>query len=258
MVPSRHLPAGLAAVAATALLAAVPSAGAVPAPAPAPVPCNPDVSLLSYTDALNKTTAKIDGTDQSLTVGGLSALVLGGSPDGNAKRTQAWALVDNQGTTPARIANLTIDDGAVTAKANSFTQVGQSKGLTGQNFDGEGLVRQSNGRFLASSETEPSIYRLDDLGRVLGKLPVPDRFRVAPAGQATTNLTFEGLGLSPDGHTLWAGMEGPLSGDGLTADNRARLRFLRYQRTGTDWSVAGQVGYLADPGLGVSEVQVVN
>ncbi|MBX6766952.1 MAG: esterase-like activity of phytase family protein [Actinomadura rubrobrunea] len=46
-------------------------------------------------------------------------------------------------------------------------------------------------------------------------MPVPARFRVAPAGEATANQTFESLAATPDGSTLYADMEEPLSGDGL-------------------------------------------
>jgi hypothetical protein len=130
--------------------------------------------------------------------------------------------------------------------------------FTGQNFDGEGLVALEDGSVLASSETEPAIRRFSRAGRQIEQLPVPDRFRVAPAGEATNNLTFEGLGRSPDGRALGAGMEGPLAADGLTAAGGARVRFLRYARDRHGaWQVAGQVGYVTDPGLGVSELQVV-
>jgi hypothetical protein len=129
--------------------------------------------------------------------------------------------------------------------------------FTGQNFDGEGLVALKDGTVLASSETEPAIRRFSRTGKQIDELPVPDRFRVTPAGEATTNLTLEGLGLSPDGRALWAGMEGPLAPDGLTATGGARVRFLRYARDHGSWKVAGQIGYVTDPGLGVSELQVV-
>src|SRR6185295_849611 len=95
-------------------------------------------------------------------------------------------------------------------------------------------------------------------GVELGSLEVPDRFRVAPAGEATSNLTLEGLGLSPDGDDLWAAMEGPLAPDGTTADGHSRLRFLHYVRSRDGFALAGQVAYLADPLLGVSEVQVAD
>ena len=207
--------------------------------------CSPDVRLLGFSDALDKTAF------QGTSVGGLSALSLSGHG--------AKALVDNQGTTQARYYDLAIKDGV--PKVTGVTQLTRPDGtaFTGANFDGEGLVALEDGTVLASSETEPVIRRFSRSGKQIDQLPIPDRFRVAPAGQATTNLTLEGLGLSPNGKTLWAGMEGPLAPDGLTAAGGARVRFLRYARDGHgDWQVAGQVGYVTDPGLGVSELQVVD
>jgi hypothetical protein len=207
--------------------------------------CSPDVDLLGFSDALNKTTF------QGTSVGGLSALALTGHG--------AKALVDNQGSTQARYYDLALKNGV--PKVTGITSLTRPDGtpFTGQDFDGEGLVALPDGTVLASSETEPAIRRFSRAGKQIGQLPIPDRFRVAPAGDATTNLTLEGLGLAPDGKTLWAGMEGPLASDGFTADGGARVRFLRYARDRHgDWQVAGERVYVTDPGLGVSELQVVD
>jgi hypothetical protein len=59
--------------------------------------CSPDVSLLGFSDALDKSTF------QGTSVGGLSALSL---TDHGAK-----ALVDNQGTTQARYYDLALKNG---------------------------------------------------------------------------------------------------------------------------------------------------
>jgi hypothetical protein len=230
----------------TVALAAV-LALAAPAAAHAAVrgACSPDVSLLGFSDAVDKTTF------QGTSVGGLSALSL---TDRGAK-----ALVDNQGATQARYYDLALKNGV--PKVTGVTPLTAPDGtpFTGQSFDGEGLVALKDGTVLASSETEPAIRRFSRSGKRIEQLPVPDRFGVAPAGEATTNLTFEGLGLSPDDRTLWAGMEGPLAPDGLTAAGGVRVRFLRYARDRHGaWQVAGQVGYVTDPGLGVSELQVVD
>jgi hypothetical protein len=207
--------------------------------------CSADVSLLGFSDALDKTTF------QGTSVGGLSALSL---THGGAK-----ALVDNQGATQARYYDLALKNGV--PQVTGVTPLTKLDGtpFTGQTFDGEGLVALNDGTVLASSETEPAIRRFSRSGRQIDQLPVPDRFRVAPLGEATTNLTLEGLGLSPDGKTLWAGMEGPLSSDGFTPAGGARVRFLRYSRDRHgDWQVAGERVYVTDPGLGVSELQVVD
>jgi hypothetical protein len=229
-------PRALAAV--TAALTSLAAAGSAAA-----ATCSPDASLLSYTDALDKTT--FAGTQ----VGGLSALTLDGGD-------RARALVDNQGTTDARVYDVKLDDRRNTAKVTGVTWLkkADTTNYTGQTLDGEGLVQLRDGTFLVSSETEPSIKRFDRRGRQIGELPVPPELRVAPAGGATTNLTLEGLGLSPDGRDLWAAMEGPIAGD--PADQRRLLHYTADRRG--NWTLAGQVLYTADAGLGISELQVVD
>jgi hypothetical protein len=209
--------------------------------------CSPDADLLDFSDALDKTT--FEGT----TVGGLSGLT--------ATHRGYRAIVDNQGTTNARFYDLRLGSpGDLRPEIKRVTTFLKPDGMphTGQTFDGEGVQQLRDGSLLASSETEPSIRRFAADGRELGELPVPSRFRVTPAGEASLNLTFEGLGLSPGQRTLWAGMEGPLAPDGLTPEGGARVRFLRYAATGDgEFEPAAQVGYVTDPGLGVTEVQVV-
>ena len=232
-------------------IATVAAAAALVLPAAAPArdrlgACGPDADLLAFSDALNKTT--FDGFG----VGGLSALALRGGG-------RARALVDNQGATAARFYDIDLDaHGDLAPAVRAVTTLHRADGTpyTGQDFDGEGLVSLPDGSILASSETEPAIRRFSRDGTELAPLEVPDRFRVAPAGEATGNLTLEGLGLSPGGRDLWAAMEGPLAPDGTTADGRSRLRFLHYVRHGDSFALAGQIAYLADPLLGVSEVQV--
>ncbi len=221
-----------------------------PAALALPRACSPDARLAAFSDELNKTT--FAGAE----VGGLSALALR-SPVG---LNRARALTDNQGTTAARFFDLTLRRGdGLHPAVTGVTTLTRSNGVpyTGADFDGEGLVSLPDGSLLASSETEPSIRHFSASGRELGTLPVPARFRVAPDGEATRNLTLEGLGLSPDGHDLFAAMEGPLTGDGSTPAGRGRVRILHFKRAGGTFALVGQVGYVADPGLGVSEVQVV-
>lgn len=256
MSPSRRtiaallLPGGLG-------LAVTVAAIATPAPAPGAPPatssCSRDAAFEGYSDALDK--ARFAGTD----VGGLSAL----AADPRRPRTLR-ALVDNQGDTAARFYDVRLgapDSGPPAPRLTRVTTLKRPEGTpyTGRDFDGEGLVGLADGSVIASSETEPSIRRFSRSGVEQSALPVPESFRVAPAGKAQGNLTFEGLGLARDGHNLWAGMEGPLAPDGTTDDGGSRLRLVRYERSGTeDWGVAGQVGYVTDPSLGLSEVQVVN
>jgi hypothetical protein len=126
---------------------------------------------------------------------------------------------------------------------------------------GEGLVVERGDRtILATSEREPSIrrFRLSD-GLEIASLPVPARFQVAPAGEATSNATFESLAVSGDGRSLFAGMEGPLAPDGTDADGRTRNRIIRYAGLpGHAYQPVAQYAYKPDPGLALVELACVN
>ncbi|MGW1340002.1 esterase-like activity of phytase family protein [Kribbella sp. NPDC002412] len=211
--------------------------------------CSPDARFLGFSDALDKTT--FDGQP----VAGLSALNVTG-------RDSAVALVDNVGTTPARVFDLKISS-KPTVSVDGMTILRRPDGTpyTGADFDGEGLVVERGDRtILATSEREPSIrrFQLSD-GLQIGSLPVPARFQVAPSGEATTNATFESLAVSKDGRSLYAGMEGPLAPDGTDADGRSRNRIIRYAGwPGHDYRPAAQYAYKTDPGLSLVELAVVD
>lgn len=180
----------------------------------------------SFTDALDKTT--FDNTF----VGNLSALTVdpNGQIDALSDRSSLFSL-DPRTFQPTGVVGL--------ADENN------------QPLDSEGLTVDKDGTRLITSETEPSIRRYDRAGAIVGRLPVPDALRVAPAGRATTNLTFEGLTLQPGGHTLIASMEGALTGDDADL-----LRFQTWSRPNpkADFSLAAQYGYRVDAGLGVSDI----
>ncbi|MFD9278991.1 esterase-like activity of phytase family protein [Streptomyces mirabilis] len=214
--------AGLAA--ATCVTAAAP-ADAHSGTAPGVHACSPAVSIASYSDALDKTT--YDGTF----VGNLSALAVdrGGRIAALSDRSSLFTL-DRETLKPTSVVNLVDEKGAA--------------------LDSEGLAVDYDGTRLVTSETEPSVRRYERDGTLVGSLPVPDALKVAPAGRATTNLTFEGLTLLPGGHTLLAAMEGSLSGD-----TAGIVRFQTWERTRHDFRLSAQYGYRADTGLGVSEAQ---
>lgn len=197
---------GLAA--ATCVTAAAP-ADARSGTAPGVHACSPAVSITSYSDALDKTT--YDGTF----VGNLSALAVdrGGRIAALSDRSSLFTL-DRETLKPTSVVNLVDEKGAA--------------------LDSEGLAVDYDGTRLVTSETEPSVRRYERDGTLVGSLPVPDALKVAPAGRATSNLTFEGLTLLPGGHTLLAAMEGSLSGDTMRhralpdlGANAARLPALR-------------------------------
>ena len=208
--------------------------------------CSPDATFLGFSDALDKTT--YDGQP----VAGLSAMNLT-SPH------RAVALVDNVGTTPARVFDLRVNGRPTSVRVDGMTILRRPDGTpyNGADFDGEGLVVERGGRtILATSEREPSIrrFRLSD-GKQLASLPVPSRFQVAPAGEATNNATFESLAVSRDGLSLYAGMEGPLASDGTDASGSTRNRIIRYfGLPGHAYQPVAQYAYEPDPGLALDDM----
>ncbi|MFE3030275.1 esterase-like activity of phytase family protein [Streptomyces canus] len=205
----------------------------VAGPAVASVPvshvCSPSVSLDRFSDALDKTT--YDGTF----VGNFSALAV--DRDGSLA-----ALSD-------RSALFGLD--ARTLAPESVVPLADEKGAA---LDSEGLVIDKDGTRLITSETEPSIRRYSADGRILDRLPVPAALRVAPAGRATANQTFEGLTLMNGGRTLLASMEYAISGDSTQT-----VRFQTWTRTKNNhFKPAAQYAYRTDaPVLGVPEVQAL-
>ncbi|MEV4226178.1 esterase-like activity of phytase family protein [Streptomyces bobili] len=187
--------------------------------------CSPSVSLDRFSDALDKTT--YDGTF----VGNLSALAVDrdGSLAALSDRSSLFRL-DPRTLRPAGVVPLTDENGAA--------------------LDSEGLVVDRDGTRLVTSETEPSVRRYSPAGALLGRLPVPDALRVAPAGRAVPNGTFEGLTLLPGGRTLLASMEYALSGDAA-----GTVRFQTWTRRGGEFTLGAQYAYRADAGLGVPEVR---
>jgi hypothetical protein len=188
-------------------------------------PCSPSTSLTGFSDALDKTTYN------DTFVGNLSALAV--------DRDGAIAALSD------RSSLFTLDPTSL--RPRSVVALADEKGA---GLDAEGLVVDRDGTRLVSSETEPSVRRYGRDGTLLGSLPVPGALRVAPAGRATGNATFEGLTLLPGGRTLLAGMEGALNGDGTGI-----VRFQTWHRHGGSqaFGLAAQYGYRTDTGLSVSE-----
>ncbi|MGW5100308.1 esterase-like activity of phytase family protein [Streptomyces sp. NPDC004100] len=188
--------------------------------------CSPAVTLDRFSDALDKTT--YDGSY----VGNLSALAVDrdGSLAALADRSTLFRL-DAKTLRPTGATNLADENG--------------------KELDSEGLAVDRDGTRLVTSETEPSIRRYSRAGKILERLPVPDDLRVAPAGRATANQTFEGLTLLPGGHTLLASMEYALAGD-----DPGTVRFQTWTREHGRFRLGAQYAYRTDdPSLGVPEVQ---
>jgi len=210
------------------------------------------VEFVGFSDAFNKTT--FAGNN----VGGLSAL------DYDRQQQVFYSLVDNERDTPARLYTVSLPierDQIGTPQVLTVTTLRNAAGqsFTGQTFDGEGLALTRRNEVLISSETEPSIRRFRLDGSLVAELPVPERFRVAPTGQATTNQTFESLALSTNGRTLFTAVEGPLAPDAQTPDGHNRIRILEYTaRRNNEFVPTAQYFYLSEPDQGVVEIVAVS
>ena len=224
-------------------VAAAPTAVAHPSRHPQPPrACSPSTRALGYSDALNKIT--VDGAQ----LGGLSSLAFDA-------RSRAWvSAVDNHASDPARLWFFRDLAHPTVVRAPLVLRRPDGTPYTGVDSDNEGLAVLPDGRYLVSSETEPSIRIFGRDGVQRAELPVPARFAVAPAGEATSNATLEGLTISPRGDEIVAAMEGPLSGD-VSPTDATEHRFLVYtaDRHGR-WTLHKQVAYRTDPGQRVPEV----
>ncbi len=84
---------------------------------------------------------------------------------------------------------------------------------------------------------------------------MPQKFRVAPEGQATPNQTFESLSLSPNSRSLFTAVEEPLALDGKTTEDENRIRILRYEDRGPGgFEPAEEFFYLTEQGQNVVEI----
>ncbi len=219
-----------------ALLALATPLLAVPVPAAAAPRSN---CATSYSDALDKIVYP------GATVGGLSDLAWD-------RRSHSWvSTVDNHGTDPARIWFWRDPHSPRITRDPLVLKNADGTPYDGTTSDNEGLVVLPNGDFVVSSETEPSIRVFGRDGVQKASLPVPARFAVTPAGEATANATLEGLTITPDGTRIIAAMEGALSGD----HDATRHRFLVYDlgRHGA-WSLTGQFAYAAESGRRIPEI----
>ena len=213
-----------------------------PRPAPARRRPSPWVTATRWTS--RSTTAS--------RIGGLSSLAY--DPQANAY----VSALDNNSSAPSEpekiwylrnLAHPTIVRAPLVLRAPDGTP------YTGATADDEGLAVLPDGRYLVSSETEPSIRIYGRDGVQQASLPVPARFAVAPAGEATSNATLEGLTISPSGNTVIAAMEGALSGDVSPSGDARFHRFLVYRADGSGgYALSEQLAYRAGAGMRVPEV----
>jgi hypothetical protein len=112
-------------------------------------------------------------------------------------------------------------------------------------LDGEAIAFEGEEMLIATER--PEIFRYDRSGKLLGVLPMPGQYRVAPLGNARINESFEGMTMTGE-HTMVASMEGPLLGDPDDV-----VRFQSWEKTDT-FEPAAQYAYRIEPGLLVSDI----
>ncbi|MEU7228971.1 esterase-like activity of phytase family protein [Streptomyces chrestomyceticus] len=186
--------------------------------------CSRNVAVRGYSDALDKTEYR------GVFVGNLSSLATDrwGRLFALSDRSKVFAL--DHRLRPAGVLSLADENGRA--------------------LDSEGLAVERDGSLLVTSELEPSVRRFDRRGRLIGRLPVPDSFRVGSAGHGISNRTLEGLTLDQGGRRLVASMEGWLTTDGMNT-----RRFQTWERRGRhDFRLARQWAYTAERGYGISEI----
>jgi hypothetical protein len=202
--------------------------------------CGPSASAVSFSDALDKKV--VDGA----TIGGLSDIAWD-------PRTRSYvSSVDNHVDDPSRLwFYRDLSDPTPVGDPLVLTDASGTP-YTGVTADNEGLAVLPNGDFVVSSETEPSVRIFSPKGVQIDQLAVPSRFAVAPAGESTSNATFEGLTLGEGGRQIIVSMEGTLSGD--TGDGTYR-RILIYTLGRAGYTLTKQVGYRVDAGNRIPEIQ---
>lgn len=206
--------------------------------------CPPRAAAFHFSDALDKVSYG------GATVGGLSDIAY------DAQLGSFVSSVDNHADDPSRLWFYRGVDHPRIWRDPLVLKRSDGTPYTGVTADNEGLAVLPDGRFLVSSETEPSIRIFGTDGVQQSALKVPRRFRVVPAGEATANATLEGLTITPDAHTIVAAMEGTLSGDAPTNGSPASFRrFLVYTKHAGHYRLTKQLGYEVDEGLRISEVQ---
>jgi hypothetical protein len=163
-------------------------------------------------------------------------------------------------------------DGACAAAATlpaGYTCPAPDRVLTGWDFDVESFQIAPDGTFWFGDEFGPFLLHTDASGRLLAA-PVPTPGVMSPSNPTlppggTPNLAnskgFEGMAISPNGHTLYPMLEGPVAEDttaGLPAD--LRIFEVKLERDGTRARFTGNVSRyrLEHPANAIGDFIAVN
>jgi hypothetical protein len=178
--------------------------------------------------------------------GGISALVF------RASDRRLLALSDGRAEHgPARM--FSIDASRLEPEA----AIPLGEPLASQALDLEGMARSRDGSLWVSTEGDgkrsprlpPAIWRIDDNGRPLDEVRVPDQLIPTPTGPLRRgvrhNKGIEGLTATPDGRRVIAAVEQALVQDGppATFEHGTRVRLVVYEGT----EARAQHAYLTDP-----------
>jgi len=201
----------------------------------------PQVISLEF---LGETSFETGFSYENTEVGGLSAITY------DAANQQYFLLSDDRSDiNAARFYTATIDmsDGSLDDGDISFTSVVSLKDSNTQvypqsSIDPEGLALSAKGDLYLSSEgdarnlIDPFVQRIDAVtGSTLAELPVPAKY--SPTADQTSgirnNLALEALTLTPDGNTLYTGLENALYQDGsaATVNTQSPARILKFNLT---------------------------
>ncbi len=224
------------------------------APAVSPLPPDRFAGLTYVGRAVLPRALEVQGTR----VGGLSSLTW----DDAAQRF--WAISDDRGERgPVRWyeirLDITTENAAPRLGPEAFVveSVVVLKDRRGRPFeprriDTEGLARHAGGFFVSTEairalHVPAAIFDVGPDGRVRGELPLPAGYRPGPARGVRDNLGFEGLALTPDGQTLFAGLENAREQDGPAAAPgvASPARLIRYDLAAPPAST--EFEYLVDP-----------
>lgn len=207
--------------------------------------CAPGISLLGFSDALDKAT--YDGAP----VNGLSGLTYD-------RATGSYISVSDRQPRVLTLGLPIPGDPMIIAAAELRGETGQPD--NGSTFDGEGIAVMSNGDLLISSEIEPAIRRFTPDGTQMEIFPTPEKFLIEPAGRGEENGAFESLALAPGGRSLFTANERVLTGDDRDEEGRGRHRILRYRwddATAT-FDPAEEYYYATEPNQDIVEIAALS
>jgi hypothetical protein len=131
----------------------------------------------------------------------------------------------------------------------------------GDTYDAEGLVHVAGGFYAITSETTPTLAKLDAQGKVLSTITLPAHY----AAQSAGNKGLESLSLSPSGRFLFTVNEGALvQDDTLSSKTKGTtVRILRHElATSSEREIAYRTEKLGagttTGDLGVSDVAALS